>query len=53
MSIVPLDWIMEDTHAIKQNSKKRLEVLCIKDKCELACRQACKNVKKQRKPNKW
>ena len=35
MSIVPLNWSMDDTHAIKQNSEKGLEVSCIKDGCEL------------------
>ena len=36
VSVVPLDWSMDDTRAIKKNSYKGLGVSCIKDWCELA-----------------
>ena len=36
VSLVPLDWSMEDTQTHAKT-----------------CMQACKDVKKQRKPNRW
>ena len=34
VSIVPLDQSMDETRAVKKNSKKGLGVSCFKDECE-------------------